>query len=139
MRSVRKHSEDVAAQEFADALERFHASARELRSADERIAQARDATREGHGTTTSAADLLAAQSWLECAERAREVMARSLERDEREVMLRRAALTSALGARKALDILEQRQRDEFDRDAARAEVHRLDEIALAPFGRPVAA
>jgi flagellar export protein FliJ len=139
VRTVRKHAEDVAAQELAQALERFHESTRELRLADDRIAQAREASRDANGLARSGADLLAAQSWLECAERARDVLVRNLARDERELTARRAALTEALGERKALDILEARQRDEFERDAARADVEALDEIALAPFGRPVAA
>lgn len=139
VRTVRKHTEDIAAAELAEALDRLHESARELRRADEQIALARSASRDGQAAPQTGADLVAAQSWLECAERAREAMASNHRRDEHEVMLRRAALTAAVGERKALDILEQHQREEFERDAARAEVIELDEIALASFGRPVAA
>lgn len=140
VRSVRQHAEDLAAQGLAEALERSSASARELHSADERVLEARRASREGQGTPRSGADLLAAQSWLECAEHAREAAARIVARDEHEVERRRTALVEAVGKRKALDILETRQREEFERDAERAEVHALDEIALAgKRRRPVAA
>jgi flagellar export protein FliJ len=134
VRNVRKHSEDLAAQELAGALDSHSRSAQAVRLADQRIAAARRARLEAAAGPASGADLLATQSWLEGIERQREATLAALRKDERQVALRRAALTEAASKRKALDRLEERRRREYNRELERQDVKTLDEIALTPFG-----
>jgi flagellar export protein FliJ len=135
VRTVRKHNEDAAAQALAASVERCRESEAELRCADERIAAAREVTRDGRDALRSGADLVAAQTWLECAERARELLAQNVVRDQRDVIVRRAALGTAVSERKALDNLASRSRLAFQRELARVEAITLDEMALAAHAR----
>ena len=134
VRTVRKHTEDVAAAELLAARMRAQDSERELELAQRRIEDARLGAAAAPQTPVSGAELAAMQIWIECAERALAVVAQTHERDEREVDVRREELTVAAGERKALDRLELRRRGEFDREVARIEVRTLDEVALAPYG-----
>jgi flagellar export protein FliJ len=134
VRTVRKHSEDLAAQQLAGALDCQERSEQRLREADALITAARDARLDAAKKPLSGAELLATQDWLEGAERARETRLAALAHDEREVALRRTVLTEAAAKRKALDRLEERRRSEFDREERRREVNRLDEIALTQYG-----
>jgi len=134
VRTVRKHTEDVAAGHLLAARLRAQESERDLELAQRRIEDARLAAVAAPRTPVSGAELAAMQVWLECAERALATVAETHQRDEREVDARRDELTVAARKRKALDRLEMRRRDEFDREAARVESRTLDEIALAPHG-----
>lgn len=138
VRTVRQHSEDVASQELASALVTLEESERELIRAEEVFETAHNAMLETSGAPQSGADLQATQAWIELAERAHEMKLAELQRDEREVELRRATLTEAASERKALDRLEQRRRSEFEMAERRREVSALDEMALAPFTRTAA-
>ncbi len=134
VRTVRKHTEDIAARQLAGAIDTRSRSELEVRRAEAQIAAARNARLAAADEPTSGADLLATQSWLEGVERIREAKLAALRRDEREVARKRTALTEAAAKRKALDRLEARRRREFEREELRQEVKRLDEIGLTPFG-----
>jgi flagellar export protein FliJ len=132
VRTVRKHSEDAAAQELAIATSAAIRSEHELRAIERQIAEAREASLAAATSDLSGEELRAVQAWLESAGRELAARREAHRSNERGVAICRAALTEAATKRKALDRLEVRRRDEFDRDASRAEVRRLDEIALSP-------
>jgi flagellar export protein FliJ len=131
VRSVRKHGERLAQQELAGAMGRRDDSQAELIAAEERAGGAHQATREAATRLLSAADLLSHQAWIERTAQAREAMADELAAQEREVARRRADLTVAARAHKALERLETRQRGAFDLNAARIEGRALDEMATS--------
>lgn len=132
VRTVRKHSEDAAAQELAIATSAALRSEYECDRVARQLAEAREASLAAATSDLSGEELRALQAWLEAAGRELAVLRETHRSNEREVARCRLALTEAATKRKALDRLELRRRDEFDRDAAREEVRRLDEIALSP-------
>ena len=74
--------------------------------------------------------MLAAQAYLERAERDRREAALDLDRQDAEVEARRRALTAAARERQTIGKLEERQRAEHDREMARRAQIDLDEVAL---------
>ena len=74
---------------------------------------------------------MAAQAYIERAERARAEAALDLDRQDAEVDARRRALTAAARDRQAIDRLKERRRADFDREWARRSQSALDEVALA--------
>jgi flagellar FliJ protein len=74
--------------------------------------------------------MLAAQAYLERAERDRREAALDLDRQDAEVDARRRALTAAARERQTIGKLEERQRAAYQREAARREQIDLDEVAL---------
>jgi flagellar export protein FliJ len=133
VRTVRKHIEQVAQQELAGALERRDEREVDLRLAEERAGGARTAQLAAGGRVQSATELLSHQAWIERTEQDQATLASDLSREEQEVARRRNVLGNAARETKALDRLEARRRGEFDRAAARAEGHALDEVALNVF------
>ena len=87
----------------------------------------------------SGTDLIAAQAFIERAERNRREAALDLDRQDAEVAARRAALQAAARDRQVIDKLEERQRAEHNREWARRAQNALDEIALAVHRRGAAA
>ena len=90
----------------------------------------------GRGTAlrdggASGADLLAAQAWIERAERQRREAALELDRRDAEVSARREALAHAARERQAIERLKTRRRADHDREWARRAQIDLDEVALA--------
>jgi flagellar FliJ protein len=87
----------------------------------------------------SAGDLLAAQAYIERAQRDRTEAALDLDRRDVEVAARRTALQAAARDRQVMDKLEQRQRADHEREWARRAQSDLDEIALSVHRRANAA
>ena len=81
-------------------------------------------------TGASGADLLAAQAYMERAERDRREAALDLDRQDAEVDARRKALTAAARERETIDRLKERQRVSHHREVTRREQVALDEVAM---------
>jgi len=136
LRALRERGEDLAKQELAGALHRQAHCAERLRAMGEEVANAFAAQRAAAaGGASSAADLAAAQVYLERMEQAREAGQLDLDRHEAEVDVRRDALREAARQRQALERLKERRRADHDRAVARAEGAVLDEIALTQHRR----
>ena len=130
LRALRERGEDLAKQELAGALHRQAHCAERLRAMGEQVADAFAAQRAAAaGGSSSAADLAAAQAYLERMEQAREASQLDLDRHEAEVDSRRDALREAARQRQTLERLKERRRADHDRAVARAEGAVLDEIA----------
>jgi flagellar FliJ protein len=130
LRALRERGEDLAKQELAGALHSQARCAERLRAMGEEVAGAFTAQRAAAaGGSSSAADLLAAQAYLERVEQAQETGQLDLDRQEAEVGARRDALREAARERQTLERLKERRRAEHDRAVARAEGAVLDEIA----------
>ncbi len=136
LRSLRERGEDLAKQELAGALHRQARCAERLHAMGEELAGAFSAQRAAAvGGSSSAADLLAAQAYLERTEQAREAGEVDLHRHDAEVGARRDALREAARERQALERLKARRRADHERAVARAEGAVLDEIALTQHRR----
>jgi flagellar export protein FliJ len=95
---------------------------------------ASDATQTGRKTAASASsgmDLIAAQAYIERAERMRREAMLDLDRRDVEVAARRVALQAAARDRQVLDKLKQRQHADHDRTWARRAQGAQDEVALS--------
>ncbi len=139
VKSLRERAEERASESLAHELRlrlRGEAMLREATYA------ASVATQAGRNTVLGGAsgmDLIAAQAYIERAERTRRETALDLDRQEAEVVARRAALQSAARDRQVLDKLEERQRADHNRTWARRAQGALDEIALGVHRRGAAA
>ena len=139
VRSLRERAEEQAKEQLAAGLAHrlrgealLHQATSVVREAH---AQARDTVLSG----ASAADLQAAQAWMERAERERQAAALDLDRRDAEVSARRVVLARAAQDHQAIARLEDRRRAEHRSAAARREQADLDEIALAVHRRGAAA
>lgn len=101
-----------------------------LLEATQASAAATQTGRDAVTSRSSGVDLIAAQAYMERAERERREAALDLDRQEAEVAARRAALQSAARERKVMDKLEERQRADHDAVWARRAQGALDEVAL---------
>jgi len=132
VRSLRERAEERAQEDLAHELRlrlRGEAMLREATYAASAATQAgRDAVLS---RSTSGMDLIAAQAYIERAERTRLEAALDLDRQEAEVAARRAALQAAARDRQVMDKLKQRQRADHDREWARKAQGALDEVALS--------
>jgi flagellar FliJ protein len=131
VRSLRERAEDQAREELARELSHRVRGEALLREAAEVVdaarASGRDAVlREG----VSGADLLAAQAWLERAERRRVDSAAELSRRDAEVAQRREALAAAAREREAIERLKRHRRADHDAEMGRRAQAALDEVAL---------
>jgi flagellar protein FliJ len=139
VRSLRERAEERAREDLAHELRlRLRGEAMLL----EATQAASAATQTGRDAVTSRAsgmDLIAAQAYIERAERQRREAALDLDRQEAEVAARRAALQDAARERQAMDKLKQRQRADHDAAWARKAQGALDEVALGVHRRGVAA
>jgi flagellar protein FliJ len=132
VRNLRERAEERAREELAQELRLRLRGAAILREATHAVSAARTAGLETvTSERTSSGDLLAAQAYLERAERVRREAALDLDRQDAEVDARRAVLTAAARDRQAIDKLKDRQRAEHDREWARRSQNQLDELALA--------
>ena len=131
VRDLRERAEEHAREELARELTLRMRGEALLREAAEAVSGARDAGRgafQRFGAT--GADMLAAQAYMERAERDRREAALDLDRQEAEVEARRRALTAASRDRQAIGKLEERQRAEHKREMDRRDQIELDEVAL---------
>jgi flagellar export protein FliJ len=133
VRRVHAHGEQVAQTQLAGAMIRRDGAVAELADAEAVAGGARNATLAAGERPQSALELQSQQAWLERTEQAKTAVVESLNRHEREVERRQAALTVAARDKKALDRLEARRRREFELAAARRENLIGDEVALNVF------
>lgn len=130
VRALRERAEDSAKEELATSLSHRLAGEAMLRAASARLDGARDASRVGSARPASGEQLVALQSYLERAERARLAAAEDLGRREAAVEARRRALIAAARERQALERLKERRRQDHVREANRVESVALDEMAI---------
>ena len=131
IRSVRERVEDQAKEELAASLALPMRGEGMLRAAEAELQAARLTRRQaGAGAPVSGTDLLAAQAYVEHAERRREARMLDLDRCDAEVETRRHALMRASQDRQALERLKDRQRREHAVEAQRAVGAALDEMSL---------
>jgi flagellar export protein FliJ len=130
VKSLREQAEDSAREELARELALRMRGEAILRRAAAAAAAARDTGRESAVRSASGADLLAAQQWMEVADRRRREAALDLDRQNAEVDARRAALVEASRQREVIARLEARRRDEHRREVERRAQIDLDEVAL---------
>lgn len=141
VRSLREREEDLAREEFARGLQHQLQGEALLRAADHALSAAREhalgaATAPGG---TSAADLMAAQVWLERTRHGKHAAELDLSRRQAEVGHRRDVLAARAQDRQAIEKLRERDFEAHRRTAARIEQNALDEMALAVHRRGVAA
>ena len=132
VRTMRERAEERAREELAHELRLRLRGEALLREATHAVATARMSgldTVRAERTTSS--DLLAAQAYLERAERNRREAALDLDRQDAEVAAHRDLLTVASREREVISRLEARQRAEHQRESARLEQIALDEMGLA--------
>jgi flagellar FliJ protein len=132
VKSLREQAEDQAREALAQELALRVRGEALLRQAAHAASQARGTgldvvSRPG----ASGADLIAAQQWIEQAERQRREAALDLDRQEAEVEAQRVRLAAASRDREVISRLEARQRAEHQRENARREQINLDEMGLA--------
>jgi flagellar FliJ protein len=132
VRDLRERAEEHAREELARELQLRMRGEALLREAAHAATQARETGRDAVSRVgASGADMLAAQAWIERAERRRREAALDLDRQEAEVSAHRDRLAAASREREVISRLEARQRAEHGREAARLEQIALDEMALA--------
>jgi flagellar protein FliJ len=131
VRDLRQRAEEHAREQLARELQLRMRGEALLREATHAVDSARDT---GSGifrrAGASGADMLAAQAYMERAERDRREAALDLDRQEAEVEARRRALTAAARERQTIGKLEERQRAAHNREMARRAQIDLDEVAL---------
>jgi flagellar protein FliJ len=131
VRTMRERAEERAREELAHELRLRLRGEALLREATHAVATARmsglDTVRADR---TTSSDLLAAQAYLERAERNRREAALDLDRQEAEVNARREVLAVAARDRQAIEKLKERQKADHDSQWARRSQNILDELAL---------
>jgi len=139
VRALRERKEELAKEELAASLALRLRGEAMLRAAAENVEQARSLQRSVAGHAMTAAELQAAQAYLERTERERETASLDLDRRDAEVDARRMALQNAAREREVLERLKERRRDEHVREAGRREGAVLDEMAITMHRRGFAA
>lgn len=131
VRSVREQAEDQAKEDLAASLALRLRGEGMLRAAEGDLEAARETRRStGTGAPVSGDDLVAAQAYVEHAERRREARMLDLDRCDAEVETRRHALVRASQDRQALERLKDRHRRDHEVEAQRAAAAALDEMSL---------
>jgi len=131
VRSLRERAEETAREGLARELSLRVRGEAILREAAHAVAAARDTGRDTVLTPgASGADMLAAQAWLERAERQRINAAADLGRRDAEVARSRVALAEAAREREVIEQLKRRRRADHEAEVLRLAQISLDEIAL---------
>jgi flagellar protein FliJ len=131
VRSVRERAEEQAREDLAASLAVRVRGEGMLRDADEQLRAAQDKRRTtGTYDVASGHDLVAAQAYVEQAERSRYARMLDLDRCDADVEVRRHALIEAARERQALERLKERKRTEHDLESQRIASVALDEISL---------
>lgn len=138
LRALRERREDAAKQVLAEALAEHRDAVNELERAHERVQRARTAQVEGAAATSTVADLVSRQAFLERAEQAVRAARLEAERREQVVEQRREQLREAARERQALERLKEHRRLDHERELARKDGLVLDEIAINGFRRRAA-
>jgi len=137
---VREAAEDQAREDLAASLALRLRGEGMLKAAEAELDAARDTRRSaGADAAVSGIDLVAAQAYLEHAERRREARMLDLDRCDAEVDTRRGALIEAARKREALERLKTKQREEHRLESERVEGAALDEMSLNMHRRRVEA
>ena len=131
VRSVRESAEEQAREDLAASLALRLRGEGMLKAAEAELEAARDSRRStGTHAAVSGLDLMAAQAYVEHAERLRQARMLDLDRCDAEVETRRAALVEAARKREALERLKEKQRQEHAVEAERIAGVALDEMSL---------
>lgn len=131
VRSVRESAEEQAREDLAASLALRLRGEGMLKAAEAELEAAREARRStGTHAVASGIDLIAAQAYMEHAERRRQARMLDLDRCDAEVETRREALIEAARNREALERLKTKARREHDVEAQRIEGAALDEMSL---------
>ena len=131
VRSLRERAEDAAREELARELSHRVRGEALLRQATSAVSAARDTGRDTVlKAGASGADLLAAQVFLERAERRRLDAVADLDHQDAEVARSRAALAEAARDREAIERLKRKRRADHDAEVLRRAQIVLDEVAL---------
>jgi flagellar FliJ protein len=140
IRSVRERVEEQAREDLAASLAVRLKGEGMLRAAEAEL-EAAKASRLAAGSqqVASGKDLVAAQAYVEHAERRREARMLDLDRCDADVEVRRQALLQAAKDRQALERLKERKRAEHDLEAQRVAGIALDEMSLNMHRRQAAA
>jgi flagellar FliJ protein len=139
VRSLRERAEDQAREDLARELTHRVRGEAMLREAADIVSAARDSGRDAALRGASGADLLAAQAWMERAERRKQEAAAELGRRDAEVAARREALAEAARQREAIERLKRRRQADHEAEVSRLSQAALDEIALTVHRRGTAA
>jgi flagellar protein FliJ len=139
VKSLRERAEERAREDLAHELRLRLRGEAMLLEATEAASAATQSGRDAVTTRTSGMDLIAAQAYIERAERTKREAALDLDRQDAEVAARRAALQAAARDRQVLDKLKERQRADHDAEWARKAQGALDEVALSVHRRGIAA
>jgi flagellar FliJ protein len=139
VRSLRERAEERAREDLAHELRlRLRGEAMLLEAAEAASAAAQSG-RDAVTARSSGMDLIAAQAYIERAERSKREAALDLDRQDAEVAARRTALQAAARDRQVMDKLKERQRADHNAEWARKAQGALDEVALSVHRRGVAA
>jgi flagellar FliJ protein len=130
VKSLRERAEERAQEDLATELRLRLRGEAMLMAATNAASAAVETARNVTHAPASAGDLIAAQAYIERAQRSRHEAALDLDRRDAEVAARRAALQAAARERQVMDKLEERQRADHEREWARRTQGDLDEIAL---------
>jgi flagellar protein FliJ len=131
VRAVRERIEDQAKEQLATSLSQQLKGEAMLRAATDDLRSARVKRVETlTGGMATGTDLVAAQAYLEHAQRTREARALELGRRETEVAARRETLAAAARERQVLERLKERRREDHVRESERLAGAALDELAL---------
>jgi len=131
VRTMRERAEERAREDLANELRLRMRGEAILKQATSAVATARRAGLDTvRADRTTSSDLLAAQAYLERAERNRREASLDLDRQDAEVNARRQVLAAAARDRQAIEKLKERQRSDHDREWARRSQNILDELAL---------
>lgn len=140
VRRIRQGAEDRAREELAASLAARLESEQVVAATHERLGGAIETHRRVAGLAgASAAELIAAQAFLERVESERALAERVLGHHDESVDERRAALADAARDRQAMDRLRERRLAEHALHAGRAAAATLDELALRVHARGASA
>jgi len=131
VRTMRERAEERAKEDLANELRLRMRGEALLKQATSAVATARRAGLDTvRADRTTSSDLLAAQAYLERAERHRREAALDLDRQDAEVDARRKVLAAAARDRQAIEKLKERQHADHNAEWARKAQGALDEVAL---------
>jgi flagellar FliJ protein len=130
IRSLRERAEERAREDLAHELRLRLRGEAMLLEATHAAAQATQTGRDAVLSRASGMDLIAAQAYIERAERERREAALDLDRQDAEVEARRTALQSAARERQVIDKLKERKQADHNAEWARRAQGALDEVAL---------
>lgn len=139
VKTLRERAEARAQEALAHELRLRLRGEAMLREATYAASAATEVGRDAVQSRSTGMELIAAQAYIERAERTRREAALDLDRQEAEVAARRVALQAAARDRQVMDKLEQRQRADHNAHWDRVAQGNLDEIALAVHRRGAAA